>query len=278
MRFVDNVLLMILCHALRSGTDPAGDGRGSGSAPGCVHPAFCVEKVTLILNQSSLPPRAISFRIGVALLLLGAALFAGIAAAVIGNGALVRLDLAIYQLLRTYKHPPFGDALDVLSLLGSELIFIITSLLTGYLIWRRHWRAAIVLLLAVGGGEAIVLLLKPLFAFKPLGKATAFIPLDRYRFPSGHATEAFIFYGLITYNMMHGAGDWRWRALASVGTVGLVLLIGFSQLIVGGHYLSDVLGGYAVGLMWLGVTITVGAAAQRGESERLRHSDSLISK
>ena len=87
MRFVDNVLLMIRCHALRSGTDPAGDGRGSGSAPGCVHPAFCVEIVTLILNQFSLPPRAISFRIGVALLLLGAALFAGIAAAVIGNGA-----------------------------------------------------------------------------------------------------------------------------------------------------------------------------------------------
>jgi membrane-associated phospholipid phosphatase len=217
-----------------------------------------------MLNRFSLTPRAIPFKISVALVLLSGALFAGIAAQVVGNGALVHLDLAIYQQLRAYNYSPVDDALEVISLLGSELIFMITLPLAGYLIWQRHWRAAIVLLLAVGGGEAIVLLLKPTFALKPLGKSVAFIPLNRYRFPSGHATEAFIFYGLISYSMIRGTGYWRWRALAGGAAAALALLIGFSQLIVGGHYLSDVLGGYAVGLMWLVITITVGAKAHRG--------------
>jgi undecaprenyl-diphosphatase len=44
----------------------------------------------------------------------------------------------------------------------------------------------------------------------------------------------------------------------------LVLLIGFSRINFGAHYLSDVLGGYAAAAVWLTFCIFVTDRTQRG--------------
>jgi len=54
----------------------------------------------------------------------------------------------------------------------------------------------------------------------------------------------------------------------------LVLLIGYSRMFFGFHYLSDVVGGYAAGLFWLSLCVstrmllseTVGATHARATS------------
>jgi undecaprenyl-diphosphatase len=43
----------------------------------------------------------------------------------------------------------------------------------------------------------------------------------------------------------------RWRSLAIVGATGIVLAVGSSRLLLGVHFLSDVAGGYILGLAWL---------------------------
>src|SRR5215208_398011 len=102
---------MIRCYTFHGGVNWDGDRHSRESALGSIQPASCVQKVTLMLNRFSLTPRAIPFKISVALVLLSGALFAGIAAQVVGNGALVHLDLAIYQQLRAYNYSPIDDAL-----------------------------------------------------------------------------------------------------------------------------------------------------------------------
>ena len=47
--------------------------------------------------------------------------------------------------------------------------------------------------------------------------------------------------------MLHG----RARTAAIAATITLALLIGFSRLTLGVHYVSDVLGGYILGAAWL---------------------------
>jgi undecaprenyl-diphosphatase len=76
-----------------------------------------------------------------------------------------------------------------------------------------------------------------------------------YSFPSGHATVAVGFYGMLTLVLAYRLrGKARW-AMAVSGIL-LVLLIGFSRLYLGVHYPTDVLAGYLAALLWL---VCVGA-------------------
>ena len=46
----------------------------------------------------------------------------------------------------------------------------------------------------------------------------------------------------------------RWRRIFTAGIAALIALIGISRILLGVHYISDVLGGWALGIAWLGVT------------------------
>ncbi len=193
------------------------------------------------------------------LILPGLGLFGGIAENVVRNGSTVRLDVEIDQLLEVSQiRQPFNSGLHLISLAGTELIFVVSLPLVAYLVWRQRWRECGLLLLAVGGGETASLLLKMLFTRQKTMSAEPLDTLSDSMFPSGHAMMSFIFYGLITYVIVRRVISWRWRALIVTTTTSVVLLIGFSQLVVGGHYMSDVLAGYAAGLVWLVLTIMCG--------------------
>jgi undecaprenyl-diphosphatase len=114
---------------------------------------------------------------------------------------------------------------------------------------RKH--AALLLAIAALGGEALDQILKLCF-HRP--RPDAFFGLAdpaTYSFPSGHALTATCFYGVLaavlaarTPSVVAKAGLW---ALAVV----LAGLIGFSRVYLGVHYPSDVLAGYAAGIVWI---------------------------
>lgn len=68
-----------------------------------------------------------------------------------------------------------------------------------------------------------------------------------YGFPSGHAIGAAAVYGglPVVFERLR-------RKRVAVATVGLVGLIGLSRVVIGVHYLGDVLAGFAVGAVVLG--------------------------
>jgi undecaprenyl-diphosphatase len=69
-------------------------------------------------------------------------------------------------------------------------------------------------------------------------------------FPSGHAQAAIVGYGILLAVFLPVIGR-RWRPLAIAVAALLVLLIGFSRIALGVHYLSDVIGAYLIGTVWL---------------------------
>jgi membrane-associated phospholipid phosphatase len=201
------------------------------------------------------------------LLLLGSGVFGGIADSVVQNGAIVQVDLAVRKLLPVQEiRPPLKTILRLISLAGSEFIFVASVPLATYLLWQRCRSQCALLLLAVGGGEAVNLLLKMSFARQKIGSAKPPRSLSDYTFPSGHAMVAFIFYCLMLYLIAHKITSSTQRVLLSATTTAIVLLIGFSQLLVGGHYVSDVLAGYAAGLVWLVLTILSVEAVRDSQS------------
>jgi undecaprenyl-diphosphatase len=48
---------------------------------------------------------------------------------------------------------------------------------------------------------------------------------------------------------------WRWVVIISA--LVMIGFIGFSRIFTGGHYLTDILAGYAVGIAWFGAAYTL---------------------
>ena len=48
-----------------------------------------------------------------------------------------------------------------------------------------------------------------------------------------------------------------WKAAVVVVAVFIIGFVGFSRIFTGGHYLTDILSGYAVGIAWSGAIYTL---------------------
>jgi membrane-associated phospholipid phosphatase len=88
-----------------------------------------------------------------------------------------------------------------------------------------------------------------------------------YSFPSGHAMESLVAYAMLAYFAVLALRTWEARVGVVCGAALLVVLIGFSRMYLGVHYLSDVLAGYAAGTVWLSALITGAETIRRGRME-----------
>jgi undecaprenyl-diphosphatase len=76
-------------------------------------------------------------------------------------------------------------------------------------------------------------------------------------FPSGHVLNLTAIFGFLIYLSIVLLADVRWRALLVALLSIPILTIGFARIYDGAHWPSDVLGGYLIGLIWLGLSIQV---------------------
>lgn len=74
-------------------------------------------------------------------------------------------------------------------------------------------------------------------------------------FPSGHSLNSLICYTALLLVFLPALRP-RWRRPAVIGVGVIVALIGFSRLALGVHFLSDVIGGWSLGVAWLGLCAT----------------------
>ena len=72
-----------------------------------------------------------------------------------------------------------------------------------------------------------------------------------FSFPSGHALMSVTFYGLIVLIVWQNVKQPWLKWLLSLLLIVLILVIGLSRVYLRVHYASDVLAGFAVGLVWL---------------------------
>jgi undecaprenyl-diphosphatase len=151
-------------------------------------------------------------------------------------------------------HPAAVSIIKAVTWLGSGgVLWTLTMAAALLLALRRRWRLTIYLLVAGAGELVLDPVLKAL-----VGRLRPVVPHPiAYgtgdSFPSGHALGSIVCYGALLLVFLPAArGPWR-RAL-TIGIVTLIAAIGISRLLLGVHYLSDVLGGWALGVAWLGLT------------------------
>jgi undecaprenyl-diphosphatase len=86
----------------------------------------------------------------------------------------------------------------------------------------------------------------------------AYVHLDTYSFPSGHAAGTTAIYGVLLLLVARGRAR-RVQLACAAALILLVAAVGFSRLYLEAHYLSDVLAGISVGVAWLAACLLVAA-------------------
>jgi undecaprenyl-diphosphatase len=116
------------------------------------------------------------------------------------------------------------------------------------LLWLGRRRGAVTAFLVIAVGRLLVEAQKHAIArLRPEDQAHL-VAVSSPSFPSGHAANSMIV--CLTFALvLFGRTRWRWPAV----TIALLLslCIGFSRILLGVHWPSDVIGGWAFGLLWV---------------------------
>lgn len=163
-------------------------------------------------------------------------------------GYALPIDLWIYQKIIIVK--PITNLMKIFTLLGEpQTIFILSLLWIIYLFKKnRSEIKPFCFLLLIS--TLLMILLKLLFA-RNRPDILRLIPITGYSFPSGHSIFSVAFYGyLFTYYLEQHSRKTVFLFL----TLTIILGIGFSRIYLGVHYFSDVLAGYSLGFLSLGIS------------------------
>ncbi len=130
-----------------------------------------------------------------------------------------------------------------------RVLLVICVGLSVILVLRHHRAEAMTIAIAGFGALGLNFVLKNLFERARPELWSRIVDVTNYSFPSGHAMLSMVMYGLLGYLLATQFDRWR-VVIATISTL-LILLIGFSRLYLGVHWFTDVIGGYAAGLVWL---------------------------
>lgn len=163
------------------------------------------------------------------------------------------LDRAVYQALYAGSHPALVAAARALTALGDPTFLIAAGVGCALWLWfAGRARLALVLIAVTMIGRGLAELQK--YAIdRPRPDLEPHLVLVRTSsFPSGHATSSIIFFLTIALALTAHS---RWHRPAAVAAVILSLLIGASRVMLGVHWPSDVIGGWAFGATWVLVSL-----------------------
>ena len=151
--------------------------------------------------------------------------------------------------------------LEIITRLGDGATLVAVAML---LYWfgaeqDRHKRAmvlavAVATLALVAGLKGILEVRRPLFAAAAAGEPLAFAPefYEGYSTPSAHSMGAAAVYGALAVVMDTGK---RWQRYLVAGV--LIVTVPLSRVVIGVHYLGDVISGALLGLLLVAIALRV---------------------
>ncbi|MEP6696492.1 MAG: phosphatase PAP2 family protein [Pseudonocardiales bacterium] len=201
---------------------------------------------------------------------------AALTADVLRRGLLHRLDWRLHLQVDAHVHDgPVQTVAMVLSLVGQRGIVVVPLLVLAVLAARRHHslRPVIVAVGALVGIALLVLLFKAAVGRVAPSSGHDGVHAGGSSYPSGHAINAIVCWGLVLELAASLGGRARWvlgplrRRLA---TAGLAALAGLSMIVLDYHWLSDVLAGWLLGVLVLGIVLAAAPVRARPVSSAAR--------
>ena len=213
-------------------------------------------------------------------LVLGVLLFVGmtltlaaLAEHVMTGRPLTLIDQQLSAWLARNRTPSLTTFFIVVTSLGSTAAGVLVAVVMGiYLLLRRqrYWFAATVLTIA--GGAILNRSLKLAFQRARPAFDDPVTTFAGYSFPSGHTLTATVVFGTLALYLFTRKKNFRARIVVLVLAILVILMVAFSRIYLGAHYLTDVLAAMAEGLAWLSLSFTLVLVLRQISERRKRRT------
>jgi membrane protein DedA with SNARE-associated domain/membrane-associated phospholipid phosphatase len=213
-----------------------------------------------------LRPRA-AFGLSVTAGLLGVAVvgwaFGVVVQDVISRKDLAGLDGTVYNYLLDHRDTGLTSASEVVSFLGGTAVLTALTMAVAGLVWWRTRRARDLMVpaLAAAGSWVLVELIKVAVSRPPPPVAEMLSTTPGFAFPSGQATRSAACLLTAAFVASGALRSWRSKVVVATAAVTLSVLIGLARLTLAVHWLTDVLGGWALGILWFAVVVVISEVA-----------------
>ncbi|HEY8131229.1 MAG TPA: phosphatase PAP2 family protein [Thermoanaerobaculia bacterium] len=164
-------------------------------------------------------------------------------------------DMKVFDVVHRIDNPAMHQFMEAVTQLGTHAAIGTAAGVTALAMLREGRRDdAWTVVVSTGGAMAINTILKNIFQRQRPQELARRIKLPKsHSFPSGHSLLSAATYPIVAHHLVQR------RSIATQALVhtlaGLTILgVGFSRVYFGVHFPSDVLGGFAAGFGWLGLT------------------------
>lgn len=162
------------------------------------------------------------------------------------------IDKYTHALVSTLAGTKMNVFFSLATILGGRTFLIpftiVMSVILGIL--YRNVLPAIFLGLGTYGGHLVNIVIKELVERERPSISVA-LHAEGYSFPSGHAMNAIVCFGILTYFLTKKINSERGKILVWTMTSILIFIVGMSRYVINVHFLTDVIAGYFFGSLYV---------------------------
>lgn len=162
-------------------------------------------------------------------------------------------DIMMQTEIFSMRNASLSKIMKNITLLGSWQIIVLISAMI--LVKTRKKGLTIASVTAIS--TMIYKIVKELFGRERPDISLHLINQGGLSFPSGHAMNGIVFYGLIIYILYKNEKEDKKVIFLSSIIILIIFLIGFSRIYLGVHYPTDVLAGWCLGFAYLNAAIYI---------------------
>jgi undecaprenyl-diphosphatase len=143
------------------------------------------------------------------------------------------------------------EAARDITALGSMIVLVLViAAVAGFLILRRKYGMLWLVLAASSGGIVLSQLMKNIFARPRPDLVPHSVKVFTASFPSGHSMMSAVVYLTLGTLLAQIVPGWKGKIYCLSIAVFFAVLVGLSRIYLGVHYPTDVMAGWAAGLVW----------------------------
>lgn len=165
---------------------------------------------------------------------------------------LVTLDFKIAENIVSMRSDFFNHFFFFITPLGSWYMISILFVCFSILFYFKNKKYLVLPLFVsiLGSGVTAVIMKHLIDRPRPGDEFALYIELLS-SFPSAHAALVFALFGFLIYCVWRFNLSLCFKITLSIISALIILLVGFSRVYLGVHFVTDVIAGYLTGLMWV---------------------------